>query len=178
MYKLECEEESLCNDNFWKLKAQPRFLVMLWWATNDMLPTNDWLRRLRLRGDAICPWGYMEAETLQHIFGSCKFMNAICREFYRLGVALDSSTHYNLIDLIESEARKSIKSPKAHMLLSILYNIWKARNNKIRGSNSSILPHWLSMLSVMHHMGTRRTIVTTNKLAGPPTPWMDQNKLW
>ncbi|KAK8918347.1 hypothetical protein KSP39_PZI021635 [Platanthera zijinensis] len=76
---------------FWKIKASPRSLMLIWRAMNNLLPTNDWLYDHRLRTDPNCPWGCNQPEDIYHLLGNCRFISRIRATLSRMNFNFHSS---------------------------------------------------------------------------------------
>ncbi|KAK8936556.1 putative ribonuclease H protein [Platanthera zijinensis] len=132
VYELECQQGTLFGSEIWKLKTQPRICMLLWRMINNMLPTNDWLFQHRLRMNADCPWGCNKAENISHLLGDCRFMGKIKAEMSRLSIQINISCT-NLMEGLLDDLTNSSGQVKSKILASIIYNIWKARNQMIHG---------------------------------------------
>ncbi|KAK8954287.1 hypothetical protein KSP39_PZI002052 [Platanthera zijinensis] len=172
IYSLESPRSTLIGEEIWKIKSQPRFLMMIWRAINDMLPTNYNMYQRRLRQNADCPRGCGQSETIEHIFGSCSFMA-------RIKVILGKMNFHFSNDLLEDlleELHINRKSIKIKLLASLIYRIWKARNQFVH-SEQPLSPSSIVLNAILDASdGNWATHVNLDtSWLPPPLGWLKVN---
>lgn len=117
----------------WFKGATPRHAFNMWTANLDRLPTKARLSRWGMNIDNTYGLCSLHQETRDHLFLSCDFAifiwNAVCM---RLQLPQISFTRWS--DLISWTQTKHDNSPPTLRKLvahSVIYAIWKQRNNQL-----------------------------------------------
>ncbi|GAU29053.1 hypothetical protein TSUD_278100 [Trifolium subterraneum] len=123
--------------SIWEIPTPSKVIAFSWQLLHDRVPTRD---NLILRGiitqdtGGICVGCEVFPESSRHLFMHCKVAHSVWYEISKwLGVVIVMPSNlFHLFDYF-SAAAFSKKSRKCFRLVwhSVLWSIWKARNNKV-----------------------------------------------
>ncbi|GAU34179.1 hypothetical protein TSUD_162800 [Trifolium subterraneum] len=129
--------EAKIFSNIWDSPAPLKVVVFSWRLLHDRVPTKE---NLIVRGvlpresSGSCVWCGDIRESSAHLFLHCKVALVVWYEIFRwLGVVIVIPPNlFTLFDYFSDSAR-SKKSKKGFLLVwhSVIWTIWKARNNQI-----------------------------------------------
>ncbi|MCH90522.1 F-box family protein [Trifolium medium] len=123
--------------SIWDSPAPSKVIAFSWQLLHDRVPTKD---NLLLRGvihdnsEGKCVWCDVSPESSRHLFLHCKVAHEVWYEIFKwLGVVIVMPS--NFLHLFEcfGEVASTKKLRKGFRLVwhSVLWAIWRARNNKV-----------------------------------------------
>ena len=126
----------------WCGLAPPRVEVFLWLAVAEKISTVDNLRKRRIMSEAIsdtCVLCGKEKETITHLFLHCEFASCIWQSFFKK-CGISWCLPRALSELMEAWRSGPFKGVGLILWrlipFSILWSIWKERNNRIFNGKS------------------------------------------
>ncbi|XP_020692156.2 uncharacterized protein LOC110106564, partial [Dendrobium catenatum] len=158
-----------------KLKLHPREHFFWWRLLLNALPTKCWLLRRGLTDSSDCPWGCRNEESSEHILIHCDLLKLTLTVLNRWGFTMPE--FHSLDELIGGLYHAASHNPSfARLYCYIIYQIWRARNDKIHGrphcTPSVIAANALAMLPKPYLMPVLEQWCTSRPLGLSP------NKLW
>lgn len=119
--------------HLWKLKLPPKISIFLWKFLHDRLPTNSLISFWLPFFYKSCKF-YGEIETLRHLFFQCPRAIQTCILFPLIlhsSMILGSTVRECWSELISSFDASQKLSDLEVLMLFLLGNLWKSRNNFI-----------------------------------------------
>ncbi|KAA3468127.1 reverse transcriptase [Gossypium australe] len=118
----------------WKLKTLPKIWIFCWKLGHDILPTYDKIAGIRSGFSSSCPRCGTVRETLIHAMRDCPKAKAVLE-------LLNENFTY-CIDWLE-EAMRILDGLAMADFITVLWNIWNSRNNRIfRGVDKDARVTW------------------------------------
>ena len=117
----------------------PKLKVFLWQLCHASLPTRGVLFTRGLHIDPLCPHCHSEIEDAEHLFLGCHAVQHVWRlandhTWLKINIPLDY--HHSVQDWLAT-LRLSTHLFKMDRLVSLLWSIWKSRNNAVFRKESS-----------------------------------------
>lgn len=144
-YRLLQEQRNLTVDGgsrelwkkFWRIKAPPKVMNMVWRAINQCLPTRVNLIVKRVQVNEICPFCNGESETIIHVLVSCPFANQC---WIRRGGFVPSAEDYTFDGWLRQMLDHTGKEGHGE-ILTMCWSIWQARNRLVWDNKRSEVNH-------------------------------------
>ncbi|CAJ2663797.1 unnamed protein product [Trifolium pratense] len=124
-------------ESIWESPAPSKVISFSWQLLLDRVPTKE---NLLLRGiiqqplEGNCVWCDTLSESASHLFLHCRVAHVVWYEIFKwLGVVIVMPSNVLLLFDCMSEAASSKKSKNGFRLVwhSVLWILWRARNNKV-----------------------------------------------
>ncbi|XP_030487495.2 uncharacterized protein LOC115704429 [Cannabis sativa] len=134
-YQLLCPSNSRVNwsNEVWGRFNTPKHSFIMWIAIEQRLRTRDRLHKFGVIDDSSCLLCHGQEESNAHLFFGCPFSKACLVEIKNWMLwhtTTDSAT--KLVRWIApSKVSKFRKKVMAAALASLIYHVWKSRNNKV-----------------------------------------------
>lgn len=109
---------------FWRIRAPPKALNMVWRALNNCLPTLMQLREKHVQVTQICPVCFVGEETIFHSLVFCSFASSCWRILLADNYGVLES---NFAEWLNNVMSRCGQVGKAEVIV-VCWSIWKARN--------------------------------------------------
>ncbi|KAA3489414.1 reverse transcriptase [Gossypium australe] len=133
----------------WKLKTLPKIRIFGWRMGHDILPTYEKIASIRSDFNSTCPRCGKDKETLIHAMKDCPKAKAVL-EYGGFNNSLLNAKFTHCVDWIEEVCRVLDKKAVADFI-TVLWNIWNNRNNKIFGGTEDDAKVTWEKASVLSH---------------------------